>query len=108
MVRVQVQPKRPYTRMTLDSSARHTRPQNDIAHIYAVSTREAGRDPDGIGIEASVAIDNRSPDDWVKDVEARKELGVTHVLVNTMNAGLSSPDAHIDAIRRFKEAVARI
>ena len=70
--------------------------------------REAGRDPDSIGIEASVAIANRSPDDWVKDVEARKELGVTHISVNTMKAGLSSPDAHIDAIRRFKEAVAGI
>ena len=67
--------------------------------------QEAGRDPDSIGVEASVAIGNRSPDDWAKDVEARKELGVTHVSVNTMNAGLSSPDAHIEAIRRFKEAI---
>ena len=68
--------------------------------------QEAGRDPDSIGIEASVGIANRSPDDWVKDVEARKELGVSHISVNTMNAGLSSPQDHIDAIRRFKEAVA--
>ena len=68
--------------------------------------QEAGRDPDSIGIEASIGIANRSPDDWVKDVEARKELGVSHVSVNTMNAGLSSPQDHIDAIRRFKEAVA--
>jgi alkanesulfonate monooxygenase SsuD/methylene tetrahydromethanopterin reductase-like flavin-dependent oxidoreductase (luciferase family) len=68
--------------------------------------QEAGRDPDSIGIEASVSIANRSTDDWVKDVEARKELGVSHISVNTMNAGLSSPQDHIDAIRRFKEAVA--
>lgn len=69
------------------------------------SAQQAGRNPDSIGIEASVSITDRSPDDWVKDVEARKALGVTHVSVNTMGAGLSSPQDHIDAIRRFKEAV---
>jgi len=31
-------------------------------------------------------------------------MGATHLTFNTMRAGLSSPDAHIDAIRRFKEA----
>ena len=69
------------------------------------SAQQAGRNPDSIGIEASVSIADRSPDDWVKDVEARKALGVTHVSVYTMGAGLSSPQDHIDAIRRFKEAV---
>jgi len=67
--------------------------------------REAGRDPGSIGIEGRVAIADRSPDDWVKDVSAWKSLGATHLSVNTMKAGLSSPSAHIDAIRRFKEAV---
>jgi len=67
--------------------------------------REAGRDPRSISIEGRVAIANRSPDDWVKDISAWKRLGATHIPVNTMKAGLSSPSAHIDAIRRFKEAV---
>ena len=69
------------------------------------SAEKAGRDPDAIGIEASVAIGGSAPDQWVKDVEARKELGVSHVSVNTMGAGLASPEAHIDAIRRFKETL---
>ncbi len=67
--------------------------------------REAGRDPRSISVEGRVAIANRSPDDWVKDISAWKRLGATHISVNTMKAGLSSPAAHIDAIRRFKEAV---
>lgn len=70
--------------------------------------RAAGRDPQTIGLEGRVAIANRSPDDWVQDVLAWKKLGATHLSVNTMKAGLPNPQAHIDAIRRFKEAVARI
>ena len=69
------------------------------------SAEKAGRDPDAIGIEASVAIGGSAPDQWVKDIEARKELGISHVSVNTMGAGLASPEAHIDAIRRFKETL---
>lgn len=70
---------------------------------YAI---EAGRDPMAIGIEGRILIGNGSPDDWVKEVTKWRELGATHVSVNTMKAGLSSPQAHIDAIRRFKEGVA--
>lgn len=66
---------------------------------------EAGRDPMAIGIEGRVTIGNSPPADWVKEVAKWQELGATHVSVNTMKAGLSSPQAHIDAIRRFKEAV---
>ncbi len=67
--------------------------------------KEAGRDPSAIGIEARLAIANRSPEEWIKTVSQWKELGATHMSVNTMKAGLSTPAAHIDAIRRFKEAV---
>jgi probable F420-dependent oxidoreductase len=68
--------------------------------------REAGRDPSNIGIEARMAIANQSPDQWVKIASQWKEFGATYLCVNTMKAGLSTPSAHIDAIRRFKEAVA--
>ena len=67
--------------------------------------REAGRDPDSIGIEAWVSVRSRPPNAWAEDVAAWKDIGATHVSVNTMGAGLGSPDAHIEAIRRFTEAV---
>ena len=66
---------------------------------------EAGRSPDDIGIESWVSIRGRSQDEWIADVEAWKALGATHVSVNTMKAGLASPQDHIDAIARFKDAV---
>jgi probable F420-dependent oxidoreductase len=70
--------------------------------------KEAGRDPSSIGIESRVTIANRSPEAWRAEVVAWQALGATHVGVNTMNAGLSSPDAHIEALRRFWEAMAGI
>ncbi len=67
--------------------------------------RQAGRDPASIGVESWISIGGKSPDEWVKDAVTWKELGATHLSVNTMNAGLKSPQDHIDAVERFKEAV---
>jgi probable F420-dependent oxidoreductase len=66
----------------------------------------AGRGPDDIGVESWVSIRDSSEDDWKRTAEAWCELGATHLSVNTMNAGLDSPQAHIEAIERFKEVMA--
>lgn len=71
-------------------------------HTYA---REAGRDPSTIGIEGRISIGLRPPDSWAQEAEAWQTLGATHLSVNTMNAGLRSTADHINAIRRFKEAL---
>lgn len=62
-----------------------------------------GRDPASIGIDARVSIGGKSPDAWAHEIEGWRALGATHVAVNTMKAGLASPQEHIDAIRRFKD-----
>ena len=67
--------------------------------------KAAGRDPMSIGIEGRVSVSSGGPDDWAKAAAAWDEAGATHLSVNTMRAGLNGPDQHIDAIRRFKEAV---
>ena len=67
--------------------------------------RDAGRNPDDIGIESWVSIGDRQPEDWLADAEAWKSAGATHISVNTMRAGLSFPDGHIDGIRRFKDTI---
>jgi probable F420-dependent oxidoreductase len=66
---------------------------------------ETGRDPAAFGIEARVNYSDGGPDEWKRQVAAWRELGATHISVNTMNAGLASPAEHIHALRRFKEAV---
>ena len=68
--------------------------------------RQAGRDPSSIGIEGRVSLaGGGGPQDWNETVRAWAGVGATHLSVNTMKAGLEGPDQHIEAIRRFKEAV---
>ncbi len=64
---------------------------------------EAGRDPADVGVDARVGLRDGF-DDALGRLGAWRELGATHVAVNSLRAGLVGPDAHIDAIRRFKEA----
>ena len=73
-------------------------------HSYA---REAGRNPNDIGIEGRLGYGQGSTDAWLRDLQAWKDLGATHVSLNTMRAGLGSPAAHIEAIRRFRDATAK-
>ena len=65
-----------------------------------------GRKATDIGIEGRVALaDSDNADDWNRLAAAWDEAGATHLSVNTMRAGLKGPDQHIEAIRRFREAV---
>jgi probable F420-dependent oxidoreductase len=85
------------------------RPPDEMAREMVGKIREyaraAGRDPAAVGFEARVSIAGTTPDEWARQVEGWRAIGATHLTVNTMKAGLHSPQAHIDAIRRFKEAV---
>lgn len=67
--------------------------------------RAAGRDPKDVGIEGRVNIAGADPDTWARQVEAWRDLGATHLSVNTMGAGFTSPQQHIDAVLRWKESV---
>ncbi|HEY7065991.1 MAG TPA: LLM class F420-dependent oxidoreductase [Chloroflexota bacterium] len=67
--------------------------------------REAGRRPEDFGIEGRISLAQVPEAEWAETVRRWRELGADYVCVNTMRAGLGSPQAHIDAIRRFKEIV---
>jgi probable F420-dependent oxidoreductase len=66
----------------------------------------AGRDPMSIGIEGRISLGQGAPETWVTGIAQWKDLGATHLSINTMKAGFATPAAHIDAIRRFKDATA--
>ncbi|TMC17666.1 MAG: LLM class F420-dependent oxidoreductase [Chloroflexi bacterium] len=66
---------------------------------------EVGRTPDAVGIEARVSASEGSLSELVRLTEAWRDLGATHIAFNTMGAGFTSPAQHIEAIRRYKEAV---
>jgi probable F420-dependent oxidoreductase len=66
---------------------------------------EAGRDPASVGIEARLDVGRVPSEEWKAQTEAWRSLGATHISVNTMNAGLGSPQEHVESIRRYKEAL---
>ncbi|MEX1103923.1 MAG: LLM class F420-dependent oxidoreductase, partial [Dehalococcoidia bacterium] len=64
--------------------------------------KEYGRDPSSFGIEGFTNI-GAPEESWRSRLDAWREAGATHVSVRTMNANLDSPQAHIDALRRYRE-----
>ena len=74
-------------------------------HDYA---REIGRAPGTIGIEARVSLAGHTPDEWIQELQAWRNLGATAVSAYTMGGSLPVPQGHIDALRRFKEATVGI
>jgi probable F420-dependent oxidoreductase len=68
--------------------------------------KDAGRNPNAIGIEGRVPYGKGDPESWLRELAAWQKLGATHASFNTMKVGLNSPSAHIEAIRRFHKALA--
>jgi probable F420-dependent oxidoreductase len=66
---------------------------------------EAGRDPESVGIEGRLDVGRVPQEEWIAQTEAWRSLGATHISVNTMNAGLHSPQEHVETIRRYKEVL---
>ena len=63
----------------------------------------AGRDPDAIALSTRAAVTDGDLDAQLAIAQGWEDAGATHVSFNTMNAGLSSPQQHIDAITNFIE-----
>lgn len=66
---------------------------------------EAGRSPDEFGLEPRLLYGDGDPARWTETMEAWKAAGATHLSLNTMYAGLETPQQHIEAMRRFSEEV---
>ena len=67
--------------------------------------KEAGRDPASVGIEGRVTVANQGPEEWLAEAKAWQEMGASHISVGTGGAGFTSPNQHIEAIRRVKEVM---
>jgi probable F420-dependent oxidoreductase len=67
---------------------------------------EEGRDPASFGIDARVTISSGNPEDWRAAADEWRSFGASHLTLNTMGGGLEGPDAHIDLLRRGREALA--
>ena len=64
-----------------------------------------GRPLEAVGIEARLSISQTPRERWTAFIEDWRELGASYLGINTMGAGLESPQAHIDALRQVKETL---
>jgi probable F420-dependent oxidoreductase len=75
-----------------------------LSRIHAAATA-AGRDPSAIQIEARVSYRGGGFDQVVDEVAAWRDLGATHLTINTMGAGLGPVDGHLAALTSIAEAL---
>jgi probable F420-dependent oxidoreductase len=64
---------------------------------------QAGRDRNAFGIDPWIPITGIQKEEWRQRVEAWRQLGATHIAVDTMRARFASPEQHIEAIQAFRE-----
>jgi probable F420-dependent oxidoreductase len=68
---------------------------------YFLEAEGRGRQP--FGIDPWISIQGLQEDEWRQRVQAWRQLGATHIAVDTMRAGFTTPQAHIEAIRSFRQ-----
>jgi probable F420-dependent oxidoreductase len=74
--------------------------QLDQLHRYLEAE---GRKPESFGLDGRINMSSYPASEWERQLKLWQELGVTHLAINTMRAGLTSPQAHIETIRQFKQ-----
>lgn len=79
------------------------RPYLDQLFAYL---RQNGRDPAGFGLEPRINYGDGNPESLQRLVQEWSALGATHLSLNTMGAGLGSPQKHLAAIRAFADLIA--
>jgi probable F420-dependent oxidoreductase len=79
-------------------------PRVTVERVFEYA-RKAGRNPEDIGIQGFITHNKLTPDQWAKAVANYRAVGATHLAFNTMKAGFTSVQQHIDGLRAFKAAV---
>lgn len=64
---------------------------------------KAGRDPDSFGLDIRLSSRVQAPEEFPQLVEAYRELGATHICVNTMGNQYTMPEGHLAVLRRFAQ-----
>jgi probable F420-dependent oxidoreductase len=62
---------------------------------------EAGRDPSTFGIDLRLNMSLIESEAWLSYFQTYRELGATHLTVNTMGCGFTTPSTHIEALKEF-------
>jgi probable F420-dependent oxidoreductase len=77
------------------------RPGEDLDHaleVIAEAAASAGRSPEGIGMEGRVRWDATDPDRFARQVARWRDIGASHLSIDTMRTGQATVDDHIKAV----------
>jgi probable F420-dependent oxidoreductase len=66
---------------------------------------QSGRPRASFGLDLRLNMSMIEQEEWPDYLEALEGLGASHVTINTMACGFSSPSAHIEALTRFARAI---
>jgi probable F420-dependent oxidoreductase len=70
----------------------------------AEAARAAGRDPTAIGIETRSRVSRWTAEEQAAHARRCEEAGATHFALHTLEGGLTTTQAHIEALRAFADA----
>jgi probable F420-dependent oxidoreductase len=74
---------------------------------FRIAVRGAGRDPDKVGVQASIAIDQGGPAEWTERLRLWRELSVSHVTVGEMQDDVATQVAKLHALKQAAGELAR-
>jgi probable F420-dependent oxidoreductase len=77
----------------------------DMIETFRGAARAGGRDPAKLGIDCTVHIGGKTPEQCAAELELWRKHGATHVTLRTMYAGLKSPTEHLEALRKIHAAL---
>jgi len=71
-------------------------------HEHAVA---AGRAPSDVGLEPRLTLARTPRDGWAAHVTGWRDIGATHLCVDTMGSGFATADDHVAALSEVMEAL---
>jgi len=75
-----------------------------IEGFHGAATSVA-RDPNALGLEATIFTENRGANALVEELEGWREHGATHLTIRTMTSGLVSVKEHLQALEAALKAI---
>ena len=78
---------------------------DEALDVIAGAAEEAGRDASAIGMEGRASWTPVGLDKVLDHVQRWRDVGATHVSINTMGAGFASVDDHVAALSRIAESL---
>ncbi len=84
-----------------------TKPDDEMKRkieIFHEAADAADRNPDELGIDATVFAEDRGPEEWLAEAAAWRAMGATSVTFRTSESGFTSIDQHLAAMTKLAEA----